>query len=134
MVELRTGRLIRADSLEALAGALGIDAAGLRETLDRYHDGDKDFGRTSLSSGWGKPERIERPPFYGYPSRSAVVGTYCGLAVDETLRVRDVFGDPVPGLFAAGHVMGGFHGAGYMTGTALSKAAVFGRQAARAAV
>ncbi len=132
--ELRAGRLIQATSPRSLALVLGIDPAGLAVTLDRYHAGDPDFGRTSLSSGWGKPVRIERAPFYGYPSRSAVVGTYCGLVVDDHLRVRDVFGDPIPGLYAAGHVTGGFHGAGYMTGTALSKAAVFGRLAARSAV
>jgi fumarate reductase flavoprotein subunit len=75
---------------------------------------------------------LERPPFYGYPTRSAVVGTYCGLVVDARLRVLDVFAAPIDHLHAAGHVTGGFHGAGYMTGTALSKAAVFGRLAGRA--
>lgn len=137
--ELRAGRLIQASTLPSLAERLGIDPDGLAATLDRYHGDiargeDREFGRTSLSSGWGKPSPIGRAPFYGYPTRSAVVGTYCGLVVDRLLRVRDVFGDPIPGLFAAGHVTGGFHGAGYMTGTALSKAAVFGRLAGRAAV
>jgi len=133
--ELRAGRLIEASTLEALAERLGIDAAGLAGTVADYNaDVDLGIGRTSLSSGWGKPVRIERGPFYGYPSRSAVVGTYCGLAVDAAMRVIDVFGDPIPRLFAAGHVTGGFHGAGYMTGTALSKAAVFGRLAGRAVV
>ena len=108
----------------------------MARTLERYNadthtERDTVFGRTSLSSGWGKPVPVETPPFYGYPSRSAVVGTYCGLAVDADLRVIDVFGEPIPGVFAAGHVTGGFHGAGYMTGTALSKAAVFGRLAGR---
>lgn len=133
--ELRAGRLIEAPTLNALAERLGIGAAGLAETVAAYNaDVDRGVGRTSLSSGWGKPVRIERGPFYGYPSRSAVVGTYCGLAVDAAMRVIDVFGDPIPRLFAAGHVTGGFHGAGYMTGTALSKAAVFGRIAGRAVV
>ena len=134
--ELKAGRLIQAPSIPELAERLGIDGAGLARTLERYNadthtERDTVFGRTSLSSGWGKPVPVETPPFYGYPSRSAVVGTYCGLAVDADLRVIDVFGEPIPGVFAAGHVTGGFHGAGYMTGTALSKAAVFGRLAGR---
>jgi fumarate reductase flavoprotein subunit len=137
--EFRNGRLIQAPDLRSLAGRLGIDAPGLEATIQRYHTDiargeDGAFGRTSLSSGWGKPVRIERAPFYGYPTRSAVVGTYCGLVVDARLRVHDVFGAPIPKLMAAGHVTGGFHGAGYMTGSALSKAAAFGRLAGRTAV
>jgi flavocytochrome c len=135
--ERRQGRLIEAASVADLARRLGIDADGLVATLARYHADiargeDREFGRTSLSSGWGKPVALERPPFYGYPSRSAVVGTYCGLVVDARQRVHDVFATPIDHLHAAGHVTGGFHGAGYMTGTALSKAAVFGRLAGRA--
>jgi len=47
------------------------------------------------------------------------------------MQVRDVFGDVIPRLFAAGETVGGFHGAGYYSGTALGKAAVFGRIAGR---
>lgn len=95
---------------------------------------DHTYGRTNLFSGWGKPVRIEHAPFYGDPTRDAVVGTYRGLVVDAFPRVRDIFGAPIPNLMAAGHVTGGFHGAGYRTGKALSKAAVFGRLAWRAAI
>ena len=49
------------------------------------------------------------------------------------MRVIDVFGAPIGGLFAAGEVVGGFHGGAYMTGSALGKAAIFGRIAARTA-
>jgi fumarate reductase flavoprotein subunit len=137
--ELRAGRLITEATVPALAECLDIDATGLVTTLRRYNadvarGDDSAFGRTSLTSGWGKPAPIEHAPFYAYPSRSAVVGTYCGLVVDAQLRVHDVFAAPIRQLLAAGHVTGGFHGAGYMTGTALSKAAVFGRLAARSAM
>lgn len=50
------------------------------------------------------------------------------------MRVLDVFGERIEGLFAAGEVVGGFHGAAYMTGSALGKALVFGRLAARSAL
>jgi fumarate reductase flavoprotein subunit len=49
------------------------------------------------------------------------------------MRVHDVFGDPIEGLLAAGEVVGGLHGAAYMTGSALGKAAIFGRIAAATA-
>ena len=52
----------------------------------------------------------------------------------NTLRVIDVFGDALPGLYAAGEVVGGLHGAAYMTGSSLGKAAIFGRVAARSAL
>ncbi|MNR60594.1 Fumarate reductase flavoprotein subunit precursor [compost metagenome] len=51
--------------------------------------------------------------------------------MDATLRVLDVFGEPIAGLYAAGEVIGGFHGGAYMTGSALGKAVVLGRVAAR---
>ena len=63
-------------------------------------------------------------------SSSSMIATYCGLKVDTKARVIDVYGEPISGLYAAGEICGGFHGAAYMTGTAFSKAAAFGRVAA----
>ncbi|MEJ1978725.1 MAG: FAD-binding protein [Acetobacteraceae bacterium] len=92
---------------------------------------DPDFGRRHLVHNHGALRRIERAPFYAYPSTAAVFGTYCGLCVDPAMRVLDVFGAVLPGLLAAGEVVGGLHGAAYMTGSALGKALIFGRVAAR---
>jgi fumarate reductase flavoprotein subunit len=50
-----------------------------------------------------------------------------GLRVDARMRVRDVFGAPIAGLYAAGEIVGGLHGAGYMSGSSLTKSALFGR-------
>ena len=94
---------------------------------------DPDFGRKHLVHQHGKLVRIEQAPFYAYPSTAAVFGTYCGLRVDTELRVLDVFGEPIAGLYAAGEIVGGLHGGAYMTGSALGKAAIFGRVAARSA-
>ncbi len=58
-------------------------------------------------------------------------GTYCGVKVDTRLRVVDVDGDVIDGLYAAGEMIGGFHGVAYMTGSALGKAIIFGRLAAQ---
>jgi fumarate reductase flavoprotein subunit len=58
-----------------------------------------------------------------------MLSTSAGLRIDPQMRVLRTDGSPIPGLFAAGEVVGGFHGAGYMSGSALGKAAIFGRRA-----
>ncbi len=135
---LEDGLMIEASSLEELAGAIEIDPAVLQETVDRYNGyvdngRDPDFGREHLVHHHGALRRIEHAPFYAYPSTVAVFGTYCGLCIDDAMRVQDVFGAPIEGLLAAGEVVGGLHGAAYMTGSALGKAVIFGRLAARTA-
>ncbi len=133
---LESGLLMKADSLEEVAGMLEIPAETLAETVRAYNAsvdrGDDPLGRRSVVHHHGELRRIEHAPFYVYPSTTCVFGTYCGLAVTSQAQVLDVFGAPIEGLFAAGETMGGFHGGAYMTGSALGKAAVFGRIAARA--
>ncbi len=136
---LEEGLFIEADSLEELAEKIEIDPLALLESVARYNHfvaqgEDEDFGRKNLVHHHGALRRIERAPFYAYPSTAVVFGTYCGLCVDPEMRVRDVFGQPIEGLLAAGEVAGGLHGAAYMTGSALGKAAIFGRIAGRTAV
>lgn len=136
---LEAGLLRQADSIEALADDLGIDVGNLRVTVDAYNgaiDGKQpdEFGRTSLSTGYGKPTRIERAPFYGLACTTGLTSTYCGLHTDTEARVLDVFGSPIAGLYATGEVMGGFHGETYMSGSSLAKGCIFGRLAARDAI
>jgi fumarate reductase flavoprotein subunit len=136
---LEEGLFVRADTVEALARQLEIDPPTLARTVADYNravDGghDPEFGRRHLVHTHGALRRIERAPFYAYPSTAAVYGTYCGVRVDAAMRVIDVFGEAIAGLFAAGEIVGGLHGAAYMTGSALGKAAIFGRLAARTAL
>jgi fumarate reductase flavoprotein subunit len=136
---LEEGLFIEAESLEQLARQIEIEPAKLAETVAAYNafvdaGDDSEFGRKHLVHHHGSLRRIERGPFYAYPSTAAVFGTYCGLCVDARMGVIDVTGARIEGLLAAGEVMGGFHGAAYMTGSALGKAAVFGRIAARSAL
>jgi fumarate reductase flavoprotein subunit len=137
---LQQGLLMQADTLAALADRAGIAREPLLATVERYNGyvdtgRDAEFGRDGLSSHSGRLTKIDRPPFYAFPSTSVVLATYCGVTVDAGARVLDVFGGPLEGLFAAGEMTGGFHGVAYMTGTSLGKAVVFGRiageQAAR---
>ena len=136
---LDEGLMLQAESLEALAGMIEIPPEILVDTVTRYNayvqaGHDPEFDRKHLVHMHGDLIKIEQGPFYAYPSTAAVFGTYCGLRVNTDLQVIDVFKEVIPGLFAAGEVVGGLHGGAYMTGSALGKAAIFGRIAARAAV
>lgn len=136
---LEEGLFIQADTLEDLARRIEVPPEALVRTVADYNASvdageDKEFGRRHLVHNHGALRRIETPPFYAYPSTAAVYGTYCGLCVDPAMRVLDVFGAPIAGLLAAGEVVGGLHGAAYMTGSALGKALIFGRIAARTAL
>jgi fumarate reductase flavoprotein subunit len=134
-----SGRIESAPTVAALAGKLGIDAARLEGTIAQYNRDavrgrDSAYGRVGLSNvDFGTLREIATPPFYGYPCTSVVLATYCGLAVDERMRVLDVFEQPIERLYAAGEVVGGLHGAAYMSSSANGKAAIFGRLAGRAA-
>jgi flavocytochrome c len=136
---LEDGLMLKAETLDALAEIIDVPADTLKATVDEYNAfvraaNDKAFGRKHLVHNHGALRRIERAPFYAYPSTTVIFGTYCGLAVDREMQVRDVYGEPIDGLLAAGEVVGGLHGAAYMTGSALGKAVIFGRLAARTAV
>jgi flavocytochrome c len=137
--DLDAGRIISAPTLKQLASLLDLDPEALATTVEEYNrsvdDGhDPAFSREALCNGYGELVRIDRPPFHAFASTTVVLATYCGLTVDASTRVQDIYGETILGLFAAGGVMGGFHGSGYMTGTANGKAVIFGRRAAQAAL
>jgi fumarate reductase flavoprotein subunit len=137
---LERGLVRQADTLASLAQAVGLDPAALEATVARYNadidqtGADSVFGRSSLGRGWGKLAAIRKPPFYIYPCTTGVLATYCGLRVTPKMQCVDVFGQVIPGLYAAGEIVGGFHGSGYMSGSSLSKSVIFGREAARRAL
>lgn len=130
----RAGMLVAADTVEQLEERLGMPPGALVDTVEDYNRrvvaGEPDaLGRRHLSGGVGTPFPLVEPPYRAHPSRTVVLATYCGLTVDTDLRVLDVFGEPIERLYAAGEVVGGFHGAGYMTGSSIGKAGIFGRLA-----
>lgn len=128
-----------AETIDGMATRIGVPVATLVEEIANYnaqieaHESDP-LGRSSLSMGYGEPTPIETPPFYAYKSTTGIVATYCGVTVDRFARVLYRNGRPIPGLYAVGELMGGFHGKAYMTVSSLGKSAVFGRIAARHAV
>lgn len=132
------GMLVEANTLDELAEKTGLDAKALKDSVARYNanvraGGDPDFHRRHLVHNHGALVPIETAPFYAHASTAALYGTYCGVTVDPSMQVLDVFGEPIQGLRAAGEMVAGFHGAAYMTGSALGKAMIFGRIAGQAA-
>ncbi|PWC33713.1 FAD-dependent tricarballylate dehydrogenase TcuA [Azospirillum sp. TSO35-2] len=132
---------IRAESVGALAAALGIAPAALEATVSRFNaavrpGGGPEDGRTD---GITPPKTrhaapILVPPFGAYPVRAGVTSTSLGVRVDPTARVLDGGGRPLGSVFAAGVVMApNILGRGYLAGSAMTIGAVFGRIAGREA-
>ncbi len=129
------GHLVSAPTIAELEHKLAIPAGRLERTIGQYNESvagrhPDDFGRTGLVNGVGTLVPVQAGPFYAYPAVTAMTSTFGGLSVAPDTSVTRVDGTRIEGLFAAGEVVGGFHGASYMTGTALTKALVFGVEAA----
>ncbi|HVX21246.1 MAG TPA: FAD-dependent oxidoreductase [Acidimicrobiales bacterium] len=126
------------DLLAAVADATGMDAAAAVATVHEYNrsvdaGADPVFGRRHLIGTDGALRRIEQPPFQAVVVVPGTTHFNGGLEVGADMGVVDVFGDPIPGLYAAGEVTGGFHGSGYMPATHVGSALIFGRRAGRSA-
>lgn len=129
---------VRADSLPALARALGLPEADFMATMDAYNaacrpgafdhtrlDDCRTEGIAPAKTHWARP--IDAPPFFGYALRPGVTFTYLGLRTDETAAVR-FGGTPSPNLFVAGEMMAGnVLGQGYAAGVGMSIGTAFGR-------
>ncbi len=118
--------LLVADSLSELAARAGIDAHGLKATVERFNamvdaGCDEDFGRGSSAydRGLGDPAAphpslgtVEQPPFFALRIHRGTVGTKGGPRTDSEARVLGWDGQPIPGLYAAGNAMAGVVGPG----------------------
>jgi fumarate reductase flavoprotein subunit len=112
------GRIIRADSLDELAAAAGIHAEGLKGTMARYN-ADCEAGEDTAF--FKNPETgmsaVEEGPFYAVEVRPAIIcWTGTGLRIDAEARVLRTDERPIPGLFAAGELVGSLHGDRYIGG------------------
>ncbi len=138
---------VEADSLAELAARLGnVDAQRMQATITAFNDAVdqstpfdptvKD-GRSALSaqvpkSNWAN--RIDTPPFTAFGITCGITFTFGGLHVDADARVIGEDGIPIPGLYAAGELVGGIFYHNYPGGSGLTSGAVFGRQAGQQAV
>ena len=95
----------KAADLVALAARAGIDAAGLRATVETWNAAVERGGGDPLGVVSPGPAIVE-PPFYAFLVNAVVVTTFGGLAVDDRLRVLDRGGEPIRDLYAAGEILG----------------------------
>jgi hypothetical protein len=105
---IEEGTTVRADSIEALAAAIGVPADALVETVDRYNElveagADADFGKDPADL---KP--IKQGPFYASSLTARLLVIASGLNVSDQMQVLDGEDGPIDGLYAVGNVMGNF--------------------------
>jgi len=136
---------IRADSVRELAGLLGLDGDALEGTVRRFNDavvpGAFDHqlldscataGLTPAKSHWA--QKIDTPPYMGYPLRPGITFTYLGVKVDGNARAVLRGGATARNMFAAGEIMAGnILGRGYLAGFGMTIGTVFGRIAGKEA-
>ena len=128
---------VRAGTLEELAGRIGVPADALRATVDRWNafldtdaTVDPDHGRVVLPAG---RRRCASGPFTAVPMVEGVNFCCGGFRVTRDMQVIDVFGDALPGLFAAGDCVGGLNPVSDLGGIHISGGLTLGRVAGRAA-
>src|SRR5437870_6843152 len=144
--EYRIPQITKAETqtIEELADQLGIDREGLVQTIREYNaavqpgeynptilDGKHTAGITPPKSNWALP--IDTPPFLGFAVTCGITFTFGGLRIDTRGQVLDTEGNPIPGLYAAGELVGGLFYYNYPGGSGLASGAVLGKLAGTSA-
>ncbi|CAM4385395.1 flavocytochrome c [Paenibacillus typhae] len=116
-----------------LAQQIGIDAAALADTLERYNGfvasgTDTDFERADLVLSF------EKGKYYAIQVTPGIHHTMGGVVINTQAQVLDTNDQIIKGLYAAGEVTGGVHGGNRLGGNALADIITFGRIAADEAV
>jgi flavocytochrome c len=129
---LKKGVVKPFDGLEALASAYDIPFNPLQETVERYNQSvdrklDEDLSKPILPGA----DRLSHPPYYGIRLWPKVHYTMGGLQINTEAQVIDLNHAPIKGLYAAGEVTGGVHGACRLGSCAITDCLVFGRIAGR---
>ena len=129
----------QADTLEELAEKIGVPAENLLATVEAYNasveeGGTDEFGRTyddSRDTYKLAVNKIEGDHFYAVPLHALCVMTLGGITTNEQMQVLDESGNVIPGLYAAGEVVGGIWGKFVSGGTGVMGPITFGRIAAQ---
>jgi fumarate reductase flavoprotein subunit len=130
---VKTGAVPTADTLEELAGKIGVPADAFVATVKRYNElvqggKDLDFGKQA-----GRLSAIVKPPFYAIKRRPGLLASLGGLKVNEKFQVLDTDGKVIPGLYAAGNNSGDYFGGlehpMRIPGMSLGRASTTGRMA-----
>jgi tricarballylate dehydrogenase len=133
-----------ANTLEELAEGLEIEPKGLLRTIQAFNaacqpgkynpsvlDGVRTEGIEPPKSNWALP--IDKPPYTGFAVTCGITFTFGGLRIDRGAAVLDTSDQRIPGLFAAGELVGGIFYGNYLGGAGLMSGSVFGRQAGQSA-
>ena len=129
---IKKGYTVTGETYEELGKAMGVDEAAFAETMNTWNGyvdakNDPDFGRTSFAN------KLDTAPYYAIKVTAGVHHTMGGLTINTNTEVLKEDGSVIPGLFAAGEVTGGVHGANRLGGNAVADFTVFGRIAGKAA-
>ena len=130
------------NSIEELAEALDINVEGLVRTVAEFNaacqpgeynpsvlDGVATRGLEVPKSNWALP--IDQGPYHGYVVTCGITFTFGGLKINTDAQVLDLVDKPIPGLYAAGELVGGLFYQNYPGGTGLLNGSVFGRLAGK---
>ena len=129
---IKSGYTVTGEDAKSLAKAMGVPEEAFEKTITEWNDSvakkeDTAFGRTSFA------EPLDTAPFYAIKVTPGVHHTMGGLRINGLTEVLDKDGNAIPGLFAAGEVTGGVHGANRLGGNAVADFTVFGKIAGESA-
>jgi tricarballylate dehydrogenase len=153
LYDARTAPLLRQDeytapgvsrheaaSIGELAEKIGVNPARLERTVREYNeavqdgefnpaieDGKGTIGVSPPKSNWAQP--LDAPPLLAFAVTCGITFTFGGLRIDRDARVLDRLNNPIPGLYAAGEIVGGLFYHNYPGGSGLTSGMVFGRRA-----
>lgn len=143
---IRQATRYQSDTLEGLINQFeGVDRERLLQTLQEFNaavdrdvpfnpaelDGRRTQGLAIDKTNWALP--LEKGPFVAYEVSCGITCTYAGLAITPKAEVLDEEGFPMPGLYAAGEMVGGLYFTKYPGGAGLTSGSVFGRIAGQEA-
>ena len=131
--------MAQADTLEELAAKLDIDPQGIADTIKEYNaavrtdipynptikDGRCTEGLALNKTNWA--ETLDTPPFYGWAVTTGISFTFGGVKINTRGQIVTNAQEPIPGLYAAGEMVGGLFYYNYPGGSGLSAGMVFGR-------
>jgi tricarballylate dehydrogenase len=128
------------DTIEGLAEGLGVNKENFVRTVQEFNaacqpgsynpailDGVKTAGIQPPKSNWALP--LDKGPYTGFVVTCGITFTFGGLRINEEGAVQDTTENTIPGLYAAGELVGGIFWGNYLGGAGLMSGAVFGRQA-----
>ncbi len=125
-VEIEKGWIVRADSIEELAGKMGIDASGLKKTIDDHNACCMAGEENSYGRPADKMAPIDKSPLYAIELCICIINTQGGPRHNSSAQAMGVDNKPIPRLYTPGE-LGSFFGHLYQGGSNFPEALAFGR-------